>query len=713
MRVAIPSLVVTVLLSNLPLGWPYGEVLLTLRLLLGVLPLAWLCSLGFREGSTAFPAPAALAGTLGTSFGLALSFSVLQAIATGNVAWDGLPAETYFALPFVPCTLGIAARSRHAGKCVWAVPVLLGVAIAIWGAVALVGWERPLDPMAVASPEPSQNTLVAEYALLVVAVVLHARGILLESRGGLFRAGAAVLISSAALSALAIGMQQLGWGGTQRVVAWAVLAALPCIFSGGRPASGNIQRPYVAVDQLFLDHGLTSREETAIRGLDRGLTVSQLADEMGVARSTAGTYCKRAYEKLGVTSRDAAIALLDEVREQSGECLPTAERDDTQALCQRAYRVSHTVAASCIGAAVAIYWLPWLGRAHLLISQVDDLRPGTIVLGLLVIIAAAGTRMPISKRGVVALVLALAGGLAGYSLFGNLASWGTDALSVAAAYALPILYLDGISRDSHALGNSRQRAIAALGAFALAAVALLLPLSIRRWYMAALLAVPGVLFAQMSGGEEGVPKQAFSPFPPVHIAVGLCALGASAPILVSALQCFSPGPVEASIAYGLIAIAVIVLLSTILGALEGGGLSRLLPSLAVEIVGLCLGWLWVLTRETPNGVAVALRTCLGCGLAVVGLLAFARLVRLFKRRARLACLSVRERWREVGTKTGLTEGEIEAIILLGRGYSVSYVARSLSLSPAAIASRRASAYKKLGIHRRDELARMLLDLLRE
>ena len=74
---------------------------------------------------------------------------------------------------------------------------------------------------------------------------------------------------------------------------------------------------------------------------------------------------------------------------------------------------------------------------------------------------------------------------------------------------------------------------------------------------------------------------------------------------------------------------------------------------------------------------------------------------------------MRERWREVGTKTGLTEGEIEAIILLGRGYSVSYVARSLSLSPAAIASRRASAYKKLGIHRRDELARMLLDLLRE
>ena len=55
MRVAIPSLVVTVLLSDLPLGWPYGEVLLALRLLLGVLPLAWLCSLGFREG--ALPSP--------------------------------------------------------------------------------------------------------------------------------------------------------------------------------------------------------------------------------------------------------------------------------------------------------------------------------------------------------------------------------------------------------------------------------------------------------------------------------------------------------------------------------------------------------------------------------------------------------------------------------------------------------------------------------
>lgn len=709
MRVAIPSLVVTVLLSDLPLGWPYGEVLLALRLLLGVLPLAWLCSLGFREGSTAFPAPAALAGTLGTSFGLALSFSVLQATATGNVPWDGLPAETYFALPFAPCTLGIAARSRRAGKRVWAAPVLLGVAVAIWGAVALVGWESPLDPMTVAAP----NILVTEYALLVVAVILHAREALLESRGGLFRAGAAVLISSAALSALAIGMQQLGWGGTQRVVAWAVLAALPCVFSGGRPASESIQRPYVAVDQLFLDHGLTSREETAIRGLDRGLTVAQLASEMGVARSTAGTYCKRAYEKLGVTSRDAAIALLDEAREQSEEGLPTVVRDDSQALCQRAYGVSHAVVAGCIGAAVAICWLPWLGRAHLLISHVDDLRPGTIVLELLVIIAAAGTRMPSSKRSVVALALALAGGLAGYSLFGNMASWGTDALFVATAYALPALYLDGISRGPHALGNSRQKALEALVAFALAAAALLLPLSIRGWYMAALLAVPGVLAAQMSGGGEGEPAQAFSPFPSVPVAVGLCALGASAPILVSAMRCVSPGPVEASIAYGLIAIAVFVLLSAILGALGGGGLSRLLPSLAVEIVGLCLGWLWVLTREAPLGVAVALRACLGCGLAVVGLLAFARLVRLCKRRARLAGLSVRERWREVGAETGLTEGEIEAILLLGRGYSVPFVARSLSLSPAAVASRRASAYKKLGIHRRDELARVLLNLLGE
>ena len=45
MRVAIPSLVVTVLLSTLPFGWPYGDVLLSLRLLLGVVPLSWLCSL--------------------------------------------------------------------------------------------------------------------------------------------------------------------------------------------------------------------------------------------------------------------------------------------------------------------------------------------------------------------------------------------------------------------------------------------------------------------------------------------------------------------------------------------------------------------------------------------------------------------------------------------------------------------------------------------
>lgn len=53
---------------------------------------------------------------------------------------------------------------------------------------------------------------------------------------------------------------------------------------------------------------------------------------------------------------------------------------------------------------------------------------------------------------------------------------------------------------------------------------------------------------------------------------------------------------------------------------------------------------------------------------------------------------------------GVTPGECEVLTLLAKGFSVSQAASMLFLSPAAVTSRRSRAYKKLGIHRRGEIA---------
>lgn len=56
--------------------------------------------------------------------------------------------------------------------------------------------------------------------------------------------------------------------------------------------------------------GLSERERTVLLGSLQGRSLAQLAQELGVSRSTAGTYRLRAYTKLGVESLEDARALL-------------------------------------------------------------------------------------------------------------------------------------------------------------------------------------------------------------------------------------------------------------------------------------------------------------------------------------------------------------------------------------------------------------------
>ena len=70
------------------------------------------------------------------------------------------------------------------------------------------------------------------------------------------------------------------------------------------------------IDRLLAEHNLTDRERDILVGIYQGKTQAQLADEMYLSRSTIGTYCTRAYEKLGVATKEEALAVLRRAAEQ-------------------------------------------------------------------------------------------------------------------------------------------------------------------------------------------------------------------------------------------------------------------------------------------------------------------------------------------------------------------------------------------------------------
>lgn len=62
------------------------------------------------------------------------------------------------------------------------------------------------------------------------------------------------------------------------------------------------------LELALADAGLTRRERTVLLAAHGGKSLAEISEELGVARSTAGTYCSRAYEKLGASSKDGAAS---------------------------------------------------------------------------------------------------------------------------------------------------------------------------------------------------------------------------------------------------------------------------------------------------------------------------------------------------------------------------------------------------------------------
>lgn len=74
-----------------------------------------------------------------------------------------------------------------------------------------------------------------------------------------------------------------------------------------------------AQDDGSTQRGLSRREYEVALGLARGMTVREVASQLGVTHGTAATLCRRAYRKLGVTRRADLVSKLRAAYSQSAD----------------------------------------------------------------------------------------------------------------------------------------------------------------------------------------------------------------------------------------------------------------------------------------------------------------------------------------------------------------------------------------------------------
>jgi DNA-binding NarL/FixJ family response regulator len=92
-----------------------------------------------------------------------------------------------------------------------------------------------------------------------------------------------------------------------------LLEAIKEVQAGGSPMSSSIARKVVASFQKAgpadeKQASVSSREQTVLDCLAKGLTYKQTADHLGISIDTIRTHVRRIYEKLHVQSRTEAVA---------------------------------------------------------------------------------------------------------------------------------------------------------------------------------------------------------------------------------------------------------------------------------------------------------------------------------------------------------------------------------------------------------------------
>jgi len=89
-----------------------------------------------------------------------------------------------------------------------------------------------------------------------------------------------------------------------------LIEALHNLYNGGAPMSPKIARAVInefqnkVIKEEFL---LSPRETEILRGLEKGFTYNELADNLNISYHTVHTHIKNIYEKLHAEGRESAL----------------------------------------------------------------------------------------------------------------------------------------------------------------------------------------------------------------------------------------------------------------------------------------------------------------------------------------------------------------------------------------------------------------------
>ena len=93
-----------------------------------------------------------------------------------------------------------------------------------------------------------------------------------------------------------------------------LIQAIDDVLSGGSPMSGSVARLVVDQFHVNVNSPLSHREIQVLQMISRGMTYSQIAEELNISKETSKVHIRNIYKKLQVNSKSEAIALAQKER---------------------------------------------------------------------------------------------------------------------------------------------------------------------------------------------------------------------------------------------------------------------------------------------------------------------------------------------------------------------------------------------------------------
>lgn len=93
-----------------------------------------------------------------------------------------------------------------------------------------------------------------------------------------------------------------------------LITAIDDVLSGGSPMSSSVARLVVDQFHVNVNSPLSHREIQVLQMISRGMTYSQIAEDLHISKETSKVHIRNIYKKLQVNSKSEAIAIAQKER---------------------------------------------------------------------------------------------------------------------------------------------------------------------------------------------------------------------------------------------------------------------------------------------------------------------------------------------------------------------------------------------------------------